>query len=363
MITPPLSLSGRRAARAAMSAMIALALSGGCDEETVSPGIASDGKSSGDAIDGDATSAPAGMGKPCKQNADCKSAGLTCFLVDESSNTKICSKVCQGAADCGGITQCNPVTGVLICTLPRYCNPCSVSADCGPSAPQCVHHPDKPSDTFCSQTCQTGDGSCPAGSSCVQFGDGAKDFACMPDYGSCTGGGEHCSPCKSDVDCGEGTECLQASDVTERFCARLCDPAGGGTGCPIGFKCTKYGDKGYCYQIVGKDDEGKTITYPTCAKGDKGFCDACQHDWECLSKRCVTKNNESFCAQPNPCTKGGEADDCPYGGRATYCVSSNKGMVCAPPLAHHCHGFKACLHALCGPDETCNNGLCKAKSP
>ncbi len=115
--------------------------------------------------------------------------------------------------------------------------------------------------------------------------------------------------------------------------------------------------------IVNKDDEGKTLTYPTCAKGDKGFCDACKNDWECLSKRCVTKNNELFCAQPNPCTKGGEGDDCPYGGQATYCVSSNKGMVCAPPLAHHCHGFKACLHALCGPDDVCSNGLCKPKTP
>ena len=348
----------------ALACLLGLGAMSACDDKIISSELKAKDTAAQDTVGGDDSGAvPDGLGKACKGNADCKSSGLTCFLTDEVNLTGICSKVCLTEADCGGITHCNPVSGVLICTLPRYCDPCTLDADCGPEAPLCVSRPSAPDLHLCSQNCQTGDGGCSAGSSCVQFGGQAKDFACMPDYGSCSGGGEHCSPCKGVGDCALGTECKQFSADTERFCAQLCDPDGGGTSCPTNYKCTKYGDKGYCFQIVGKDDDGKTITYPTCAKGDKGFCDACEHDWECLSKRCVNKNNESYCAQPNPCSKGGEAEDCPYGGVATFCVSSNKGMVCAPPLAHHCHGFKSCLHALCSKNEVCDNGLCKSAPP
>jgi hypothetical protein len=335
-----------------LSIVLVLSLVGGCggDETVVAPGVKSkdtvslEETHSGGSKDTATTSASGeGIGTPCTSTNDCKALGLTC----------------KTSADCGGLSHCNVVSGVLVCTLPQFCNPCESVDNCGPQAPLCVRHPKKDSASFCSYRCHTGDGTCAAGASCVQFADKAEDFACMPDYGSCTGGGEHCSPCKTDSDCSFGTECLQPSESTERFCAQTCDPTAKDETCPSGFKCTKHGKTGYCYRITGKTKEGVIKTYPTCAKGTKSFCDACVGDFECASGRCATKNNEQFCAQPGPCTKESEAADCPYGGQATFCVDSNKGSLCAPPLSHHCHGFKACMHALCNHEETCDNGICK----
>lgn len=352
---------------ARLAALAGLLCVVGCSDGGTVAGVAKDtgGADKGDAGESPSDTmqgVPAGLGKSCTSNADCKAYGLNCFLTDEQQGTGICSQVCKQAADCGGNTHCNPLSGVLACTLPRYCNPCKQASDCGPAAPICVSKPGSGGPKFCSSNCHTGDGTCPPGASCVQYGPMAKDFACMPDYGSCDGGGEHCSPCKVNGDCQAGTLCLQPSDDTERFCATEC-AIGGPDVCPMDSKCTKHGEKAYCFKIIGKDKEGKAVTYPTCAKGDKAFCDACSADYECASKRCVTKNNEKFCAQAGTCTKASEASDCPYGGQATFCVDSNKGMVCVPPLAYHCHGFKACLHALCGANDVCDNGICKPKAP
>jgi hypothetical protein len=295
----------------------------------------------------------AGIGKPCLAQADCPKE-LFCQDLDAVTGQGICTKLCKDETECLVGSRCNPRAGKLICTLPRYCNPCAGDADCSSDAPLCLK--DKNGQGFCTMSCYIGDSKCGAGSSCVQFGESTKDFACRPDYGACKGNGEHCSPCATAKDCGAGTECYLAKSG-EHFCAQLCDPVSAPS-CPKGFACAPAGgSKGYCFRQA-KDDTGKDALVATCAKGDKGYCDACNAHYECASGKCVSKEGKKFCGLPSACATNA---DCPYGGEGTFCVPTNVGNNCAPPIGWHCTGYKACLKPGCKPNETCDNGICKAK--
>jgi len=300
------------------------------------------------AADAPETAAASGIGKACVGSTDCLSLGLKCFETNPATGAGVCSKGCAGASDCPAAHFCNPVGGKLICTGPRYCDACATADECGPDAPLCL--PDKNGKGFCANKCNVGDTSCGIGSSCKQYGLGIKDFACKPDYGACSGGGEHCSPCKVQADCAAGNQCYTAKSG-ERFCAQQCDPAKAApAGCPSGFVCKAESGKGFCFKQV------KEELVATCAKGDKGYCDACTVGYECASGRCASKNGKKFCVQPQPC-KGNA--DCPYGGEATFCVPSDVGQICAPPPSWHCQGYKACLGHSCASNQTCDNGICK----
>lgn len=337
---------------AALVVAMVAAISVGCaDETTAGPGADKDAS---------AAATPSGLGKACVTNNDCEAYDLTCYLTGgagASRNTGICSKGCDKESDCGGGTHCNPLGGILYCAPPQLCDTCKTDDDCGPDAPLCVGDDGA---KYCSRLCNVGDGKCPGGYSCKQFGTRVDEFACAPDYGSCAGDGSHCSPCKTDSQCSTGTKCFSAKEGAERFCAQTCDVATTPDGCPVGHKCASYGGVGYCYKHIATDANGKDVLLPTCIAASKGYCDACESDWQCASGRCATKNDKKFCAQIGTCTKQTEKEDCPYATQdATFCVPSNKGQICAPSPAFNCHGYKACLSHPCGADERCDDGLCK----
>lgn len=341
-------------ARVCIVAMMGLAAC--TDAPAAGPSLEADTSSSGGAAaDGGAASSTAGLAKACVSNAECTPYGLTCYVL--SPNLRICSRGCQSSNDCGAGTFCNPLSGALVCTPPGLCDRCKNADECGPDAPVCANT--GKGDGFCTRQCTAGKGQCGAGYTCVQYGTKVSEFGCRPLSGSCFGDGEQCSPCKADADCKVGAACFQAKDGAERFCAERCEPQLSSVQCPLGFGCAAYGNAGFCFQRVATDTGAKLLA--TCAAGAKGFCDACADDWECASGRCATKEGKTFCASAKVCNKDTEAADCPYGGVATFCVPSNKGNICAPPIAQHCHGYKACLTHPCGADERCDNGVCKVK--
>ncbi len=297
------------------------------------------------------------IGKTCASNDDCTPHGLTCYILGAGAEG-ICSRGCTTESDCGGgLAHCNSVQGALVCTLPRFCDPCDSEQECGPEAPVCLK--DDQDVGFCSPRCTVQKDSCPSGTLCRKFGANVDDFACVPASGSCNGDGTQCSPCKTDGDCSGGHTCFQANPDSERYCAKSCNPdAAGNDGCTNGYKCTSYGGSGVCYQII----DGKPKA--TCSAGSRGFCDPCEEDWQCGSGRCVEKliggSSKRFCGLPDPCSSN---DDCPLGGLATFCVDSSneKGKICAPPAAYNCHGYKACFSHPCQPGTVCIDGVCKAE--
>ncbi|MCO4760784.1 MAG: hypothetical protein KC502_04725 [Myxococcales bacterium] len=309
----------------------------------------------GDSQDADAVIANTNfVGATCASNLDCAKYGLSCYVTNDKTGTGICSRGCETETDCGGgLAHCNNVEGALVCTLPRYCDPCTSAQECGPEAPICAK--DDKGIGFCTTSCTVNQDACSGDALCRKYGPKVTDFACMPARGSCSGDGSQCSPCKTNGDCGDNHTCFQADGSTERFCSQHCNPkASGNTGCAAGFQCVPHGDKGLCYQVIG----GKPR--PSCSVATRGYCDPCVDDWQCASNRCATKNNKSFCVQKEPCSKDSEGEDCPLGGVATFCVPSSKGTICAPPPAFNCHGYMACFSHPCGANESCINGECKA---
>lgn len=298
------------------------------------------------------TATKTNIGKVCASNADCALLGLKCFETNAATGAGICSKECKSSVDCDGGTFCNPQADKLICTPPRFCNVCQKDTDCGAEG-LCLAG--AKGGKYCTRKCSFGDTTCPPAASCKQFAATLDDFACQPDFGSCSGDGSPCNPCSGQADCSAGTECYYASTTGERFCAKTCKTGTAG-GCPGGFVCTqpKGAATGYCFKSVGKE------AIATCSKGDKGFCEPCAADYECASGRCALKNGKKFCVEPVPCTAN---KDCPYGGDATACVPSDngKGSICAPPLSWGCQGYLACLGLNCEAGETCVAGLCKKK--
>ncbi|MSQ84189.1 MAG: hypothetical protein EXR77_15120 [Myxococcales bacterium] len=309
--------------------------------------------SSDTATDGDAaavTVVKTNVGKVCASNADCALIGLKCFETNAATGAGICSKKCTGAGDCETGTFCNPQAADLICTPPRFCNGCTKNDECGVDG-LCLTG--SSGAKYCTRSCSFGDNTCPPAASCKQFGSSINEFACQPDYGKCVGDGAQCSPCAGQADCGSGAECYYSSATGERFCAKVCK-TGTTSGCAVGFVCSqpKGAPSSICLKSVGKE------VIATCAKGDKGFCEPCGADHECLSGRCALKNGKKFCVEPTPC-QGNK--DCPHGGVATGCVPSDngKGTICSPPLSWGCQGYLACLAVNCNAGETCVAGLCK----
>ena len=148
---------------------------------------------------------------------------------------------------------------------------------------------------------------------------------------------------------------MTSADTGERACFAGCQKDGD---CSSGFVCSP---KGLCARLVPNADPKKPAAYvQTCAKASRGFCDPCTDDWQCASNRCATSAGQSFCVEPTPCVKENETKDCADG---TFCVPSDKGMICAPPPSWKCQGYKACLGKTipCGSSEVCLDGLCKAK--
>ena len=301
---------------------------------------------------GDTSQTPGNIGKPCAMTADCP-GDLKCIETNAATGDGICSQACATTADCPTGGFCHIVGKQMACTLAGLCDPCKDDADCGANAPLCA--PGKDGKTFCTAACAFGDKSCQPGYSCEQYGSAIDDFACRPDYGACSGGGEACAPCQAQSDCKSGTQCLTSPDTGERACFATCTKA---TDCAAGFDCSP---KGVCSRLVPDADPKKPAVYvQTCAKASRGYCDPCTDDWQCASSRCATTAGQSFCVEPTACVKANETKDCADG---TFCVPSDKGMICAPPPSWKCQGYKACLGKTfpCNNTEVCSDGLCKPK--
>ena len=334
----------------------------GCGEDGT--GAATDDASLADAAGNDAASGldtaggvsdsgttSSGLGRACAHTADCPD-GLQCIATNIATGDGICSNTCTSNADCTHGGYCNPMGKLLICTHEAWCQPCATDADCDSATPLCV--PGKDGKSLCSAPCTLGDTTCRAGWSCEQYAGTIDSFACRPDYGSCSGGGEFCAPCQTNADCKAGTTCTTSPDTGERACFQACATT---AACPAGFVCSP---KGMCAREIPAADKTPVTYIQTCGKSGRIYCDTCDADWQCASGKCATVNDQAFCAEPTECVKANETKDCAEG---TFCVPSNKGQVCAPPASWKCQGFKACLGkaAPCGSNEVCDNGLCKPK--
>jgi len=299
------------------------------------------------------TGAIPGYGTSCTGPSTCAPYGLGCVILDPATAKGTCGTSCANKEPCPTGTACNPVGATLLCTDPQYCDPCTVESDCSKAAPICALDTQKKG--FCSTHCTFGGTDCRPGSTCDKFGEGLNDTACFPDFGTCKGTGKACDPCKTNWDCATGTICFQPTPTSERFCAQTCVP-GDPSSCPQGYGCVTNPSGGLCFKLVA----GKPT--PTCTAGSKGYCDPCTKDLDCASGKCISKNNEKFCALASTCTKATEITDCPYGGDATFCVPvESGGLSCVPPLASGCQGFKSCKDHPCAGNETCDHGLCVPK--
>jgi len=190
---------------------------------------------------GDIKKAPTGQwGARCNPtgkiegNPDCDSAqGFVCFGTSPSDADSYCTRFdCTTDRDCAAGFYCGdanarpnienttlrPGETLKVCQRRAYCSPCTSDLDC-PARNGVPHRcvPDDDFKGFCAPECAT-TASCGNDAKCIDAGIGVK--TCYPRAGRCVGDGSLCSPCRSDVDCGEDGACVKGQYTTEKSCAK-----------------------------------------------------------------------------------------------------------------------------------------------
>lgn len=218
-----------------------------------------------------------------------------------------------------------------------------------------------------------------------------------------------CTPCDSDMDCGEGkfckddvrglgfctsrceyvgsnvcvgrSYCKQFGNETNSFyCAPTagicesdgldCAPCQGSGDCIEGRTCIEpYGEITFCAKPCDSSADceydgmgcGKAenlpgnfclpviagVPTPKCGARPLDFCEQCETDGQCRSGLCVESEDiGKICSRTCDST-----DNCPNG---TDCVQE----ACVPPIAYGCQGFLGCLGVECEGGQLCYNGFC-----
>lgn len=213
-----------------------------------------------------------------------------------------------------------------------WCEPCTSQADCGEEA-RCI--PDAKGETYCATACLLSKNDCPAGSACRPYGSKTDEFACQPDYGSCRGAGEECSPCALDGDCQQGNVCRTSKIDKERSCFRSCTAKGE---CANGQSC----EDGLCLPFVANKYR------QVCNVGASGRCEPCSYNYDCADGL-ICGPKLGYCTEK--CTKEpGLEDSCPEG---LFCVDG----YCQPPVAFKCQGWLGCAYG-CPEGAKCEKGVC-----
>lgn len=140
----------------------------------------------------------------CKEDADCP-GGFYCGIARDPHN--ICNTSKGAEQPCvdpstftaaGQTFQEGPISLLKNSCLPRpMCAPCASDLDC-PGASQ-VCRDLGGGDMRCTETCYEGNTSCRPDFACDTTAQ-----LCLPETGSCIGGGGFCEPCLNDLDCAGG---------------------------------------------------------------------------------------------------------------------------------------------------------------
>lgn len=160
--------------------------------------------------------------------------GFFCYGISPTDGSAYCTRYdCEADEECGAGFWCatiNKAPNVAstkrsapgevqkVCLRRAYCATCKVDLDCPPilGTPQhCMA--DEAGTTFCAPECAQSN-NCPNEAKCVDAGFDAK--VCYPRSRLCVGDGSLCSPCRSDVDCGEDGMCVKGQYTTEKTCAK-----------------------------------------------------------------------------------------------------------------------------------------------
>jgi hypothetical protein len=167
-------------------------------------------------------------------NPDCDSSnGFSCYGTGPADGAAYCTRYscnvdreCAPGYYCGAINVApNVLTAkptihqtTTACIRRDYCAPCKADLDC-PSLNGIAQHcvPDDNYVGFCSPEC-VDNKNCNFEARCVDGGIGIK--TCYPRAGTCVGDGSLCSPCRSDIDCGDDGVCVRGQYTTERACAK-----------------------------------------------------------------------------------------------------------------------------------------------
>ncbi|MBS2014008.1 MAG: hypothetical protein JST00_14050 [Deltaproteobacteria bacterium] len=170
-----------------------------------------------------------------RENPDCDGAqGFFCFGLSPADGDAYCTRYdCASDLDCGPTFYCgdanvgpnaSSTTRTIretqkVCLRRDYCSPCTSDVDCRPTSAGVKTHcvPDDNFVGFCAPEC-TENKNCAYDAKCVDGGIGVK--TCYPRAGKCVGDGSICSPCRSDVDCGDDGVCVQGQYTTEKSCAK-----------------------------------------------------------------------------------------------------------------------------------------------
>ena len=254
---------------------------------------------------------------------DSGAGGASVTDADAASDPKDVGAVADAAADAQ--------TG-----LP-YCAACTADADCGPES-VCLE--DTKGEHYCAPLCLLSKNNCGPGATCKMYGIGADEFACQPDYGSCTGDGLPCSPCTTDTDCKDGHKCIESKMDKVRSCYKSCTTA---ADCPADYGC----EDDLCLPFVASKYR------QTCSTGQSDLCEPCTYDYDCKQGLKCGKGLH-YCTLD--CTKDKGIDTCPDG---LFCVGSSTGGVCQPPIAYKCQGWLGCAFDCEDKNQVCDRGWCR----
>ena len=307
-------------------------------------------------------------GAPCFDGGTCDPGG-TCYtqtLPDAPHRfcTKPCNvntnEACPLPLTCTASTFLPNSTGA--CLFPSgnvtpVGKACTNATDCVSALGTCLKPEATPSGHqywaagYCSQSCETGQPACPAGSTCATLGDNTHMClaSCRPGLADCrsnyacvlsTAGGVCVGQCYTNVDC-------QNANVDCRTCDGVC-VAKQNVSAQIGDLCSQDPNCGAGQTCLVVAPSGSSL--PQCTQQCGRGCGLCPAGASCIS---TTKGLNCLrdCTGPNTCPTGLRCADFPSAkGCVPMCVND---IEC--PVGQHCNGGE-CLNDV--DDAGCGT-LCK----
>jgi hypothetical protein len=309
------------------------------------------------------------VGSPCNADGGCgTTAGLKCVkppLSDGGTGLPFCTVGCPTGQNfpCEIPYVCQPSPSFSptfngACLSPgnfvtQVGKPCTDNVECGSTNGVCQKPEALPStftgwqDGYCMQDCAAGQPPCPAGSSCIDFGNtllrclkqcrvGVGD--CRPGYTcvlpSDSGPGVCVPSCHGDVDCNAPNQSVNQCRTCDGTCLSKQNPAGQigdvcstSDSCGIGQVCAKFTNSnvGICSQACAKTCTtcpGGSTCHPVGTRGELFCLRDCQTGTCPVGLQCGQLSTGTGCMPP--CKNDTE---CPVGLQCTFgeCKNPNVG--------------------------------------